>query len=213
MRIASASLLVAVSIYLSYPIHRTRLRIPLARKFKSKIITADQLLHFALSFRLELESGAMCESALGVALETLPHDALPLTRSAIDKRRGIVEAMHRDAIKLPLLRDLSLAIALSQKQGSQLGGSLKIMTDVIQDRIQTQQLLRSELASVRATIAVLATLPLLGTGFATLLGARPIPWLFGSSFGRSCLILALIFETLGLLWTRALVVRALQDQR
>lgn len=208
--IATAS--AGVAAYLLFPLMRPP---KIQRKFLSARLpklSDDQLLHFALAFRLELESGVLCEAALEHALDTLPRHAMTKTRNAISSRTSISEAMHEDAQAFSALKDLSLAIVLSQKQGSQLGGALSVMTDAIQNRIETDQLLRSELASVRATILVLASLPIFGIGFASALGAHPLAWLLGTSPGRVCVLVSALLEVLGLLWTRLLVNRAVRSQ-
>lgn len=207
----SFALLVCIATYLCFPLARTTIDVPKLKTKRKVTLTDDQLLQFALAYRLEMESGALCESGLVQALHTLPLSALPETREALHNRVGVSEAMHKDAKNYPLLRDLSLALALSQKQGSQLGVSLRILTDSIRERIEIHQILRNELASVKATIAVLVMLPVMGMGFATFLGARPMHWLVNSSFGRGCFAVALILEMIGILWTRALINRAIRE--
>lgn len=211
MRIILLSLFTASAVYLKFPLMRISFVMPQFAHVRRVTVTDDQLLQFALAYRLEMESGALCESGLAQALNTLPSSALPETRQALRKRTGVVESLHRDSHEYPLLRDLSLAVALSQKQGSQLGTSLKVLTDSIRDRIEIQQVLRSELASVKATIVVLAALPFLGIGFATLLGAHPFRWLMTSNIGHVCVSLAIILEITGVLWTQSLVSRALKE--
>lgn len=212
MRIVCAAAFAAMAAYLWFPYERSMKARFRFRQSRMKALSDDQLLNFALAFRLELESGVLCEAALEQALFTLPLHALPTTRHAVSNGAPVAQAMHHDAQNLTLLRDLSLAIALSKKQGSQLGHSLAVMTDSIQSRIQTNQLVRIELSSTRTTIAVLAALPLLGLVFATALGAHPLAWLLGSNLGRTCLILAGMFEISGLLWTKSLVNRAIRNR-
>jgi tight adherence protein B len=212
MQIVCALTFAALAAYLWFPYERTMKVGSRFRHSRTKAPSDDQLLNFALAFRLELESGVLCEAALEQALLTLPIDAVPMTRHALANGAPIAQAMHHDAHNLTLLRDLSLAIALSKKQGSQLGHSLAVMTDSIQSRIQTNQLVRIELSSTRTTIAVLAALPLLGLVFATALGAHPLAWLLGSNLGRTCLTLAVMLEIGGLLWTKSLVKRAMRSR-
>ncbi len=211
MWVVTAIVFSALAAFLRVPMDRPGNARIIPRRTRETKLSHDELLQFALAFRLELESGVLCEVALQQALETLPVSALSHTRQAIRSHSDVVAAMHRDAQSMPLLRDLSLAIALSQKQGSQLGHSLAIMTQSIQERIQAQQLLNSELASVRATIAVLAMLPILGIGFATVLGARPIPWMLHSTLGTSCVLVAICCEVAGVLWTRVLIKHAMKE--
>lgn len=211
MRLILLSLAAAAAAYLKFPLKRVSFVMPRFARTRRLSLCDEQLLQFALAYRLEMESGALCESGLAQALRTLPTWALPDTRQALMRKTRIVESMHRDSREYPLLRDLSLAVALSQKQGSQLGTSLKVMTDSIRDRIEIQQVLRSELASVRATITVLAALPVIGIAFATLLGAHPGRWLMTSNSGHVCVFLAIILEIAGVLWTQSLVSRALKE--
>lgn len=212
MWVATATALAGVAGYLRFPLVRPTKIQRLFLTSRQPKIADEQLLHFALAFRLELESGVLCEAALEHALETLPRHALVNTRSAIFSKTSVSQAMYEDAQTFSVLKDLSLAIALSQKQGSQLGGALSVMTEAIQNRIETDQLLRSELASVRATIFVLASLPLLGIMFASALGAHPLAWLLGTSPGKVCVLISALFEIFGMLWTRWLVKRAVRSQ-
>ena len=88
------------------------------------------------------------------------------------------------------------------------------MTQIAQtliNRRRQEQLISTELASTKATVVVLAGLPIMGLGMGLLLGADSISWLLGSTTGRVCLFFGLGLELVGWLWIKRLLNRALAD--
>jgi tight adherence protein B len=79
------------------------------------------------------------------------------------------------------------------------------------NRRNQEQLIATELASTKATVFVLAGLPIMGAGMGLMLGADSMSWLFGSSAGRVCLVLGLGLELVGWLWIKRLLKRASAD--
>jgi tight adherence protein B len=57
-----------------------------------------------------------------------------------------------------------------------------------------------QLASVRATATVLATLPAVAVAMGHLLGARPVEVLFGTPIGVACLLLGSVLALVGWWW-------------
>lgn len=57
----------------------------------------------------------------------------------------------------------------------------------------------AQLAGPRATVRVLALLPLIGLGMGLLMGADPVGFLLGTPWGWACLVLAALLEAAGTL--------------
>jgi len=66
------------------------------------------------------------------------------------------------------------------------------------------------MAGPRATVHVLAGLPVVGLLLGTAIGARPIGFLFGSAPGVGCLLAAVVLDACGLRWARGIARRAAQ---
>ncbi len=197
--------------YLGFPfrhIAHWSLHNPIRRKPK---LSDELILNFFVVFRLELESGEIPLVALERALAVVPKSLFVATRIAIEQGTDVVEGLQHDSRQVPIFSDMCLAMQLSHQQGAQLGDALYVMTKSIQERIATNHLMRSELASVKATIGVLAFLPVIGLGFGSMLNAHPISWLTSSNLGRLCFAFALGLEVLGLVWTRKLMTRAIRE--
>jgi tight adherence protein B len=71
--------------------------------------------------------------------------------------------------------------------------------------VAARRLLNAELAQARATVRVLALLPVIGLVLGTVLGANPLRWLLATTAGHVVVVAAMVFELLGWLWVRALV--------
>ena len=66
----------------------------------------------------------------------------------------------------------------------------------------------AQLAGPRATAVLLALLPVFGLAMGNALGADPLAVLVGTPVGRGCLVLGLLLEVAGLLWTARITRRA-----
>lgn len=199
--------------YLLFPLHKMPVllsRFSFRRPLK---VTDDEILNFFIVFRLELESGELPIVALERSLKVIPQSHFTSTRVALANNGDVIRALQADAQIVPEILDMSLAMQLAHQKGAQLGEALQVMTSSIHERIATSHLLRSELASVRATIGVLAILPAIGLAFGSMLNAHPIEWLTSTLYGRICLLLAIGLEFLGLWWTQKLIKRALREAR
>ena len=74
-----------------------------------------------------------------------------------------------------------------------------------------EQQVSAELASTKATVFILAGLPIIGSGLSLLLGAQSLTWLLQSIGGRICLTLGITMEVLGWLWVKRLLTGALRE--
>lgn len=167
------------------------------------------VLPFVLSFQLEMEAGATSRKAIAQSLNQVHDDHLPATRAAATSESPAAQALLQDSRTHPELKVLAIAVAISEKSGARMGNVLRNLTaDVLMAKAERGEI-QAELASTKATIAVLAALPIVGMFLGSVLGASPFAWLLSSNVGRVCLLLAVVLEALGLLWIRRLIRRAI----
>lgn len=99
-------------------------------------------------------------------------------------------------------------LAACWRVGSERGGALATVLDglaaALRDEEAQRQDVAVQLSGPRATARLLAVLPLLGVAMAAALGARPIPFLFGTLPGLACLLTGTTLNLTGLHWTRHL---------
>jgi len=113
--------------------------------------------------------------------------------------------------RFPLLISCSDLLELSSNSGSSIIEPLTQIADRLMARRSQEQLIATELASTKATVFVLAGLPVMGAGLGLILGSDSIKWLIASSPGQVCLALGIGFELLGWLWIKRLLNRVLAD--
>lgn len=173
----------------------------------------DEQLQFIYCIKTQLVSGATQITALQFALSRISEALLPETRKSISLRSEIYAAMKRDAVvfEFRALGDYALLMQASARSGASISQPLSnLASAMIRNRTQ-EQLLTAELASTKATILVLAGLPIIGSGLAMMLGSQSITWLFTTGLGRGCLLAGLALELLGWLWVQRLLGTALRD--
>lgn len=91
--------------------------------------------------------------------------------------------------------------------GAGLAAGLDRLESALRAERRQREELRAQLAGAWSTVAVLALLPVLGTGLGAALGADPLRVLFHSPAGLFCLVTGGLLEVCGLLWA-ARIVRA-----
>jgi tight adherence protein B len=103
-------------------------------------------------------------------------------------------------------------VAACWRIGAERGGALATVLDglaaALRDEEAQRQEISTQLAGPRATARLLAGLPLLGLGMATMLGADPLAFLFGTLPGLGCLAGGVGLNVVGLWWTRRLAQSA-----
>lgn len=108
-----------------------------------------------------------------------------------------------------LANRVNLIFALAAETGTAITPSLNRFIRQAKNEIELKQEIESELASTKATVYVLACLPVFGMALGNLLNGNSIGWLIGSSIGRACLFLAIALNLLGILWINRLIKRSL----
>jgi tight adherence protein B len=94
---------------------------------------------------------------------------------------------------------------LAQTRGVSVAAVADQLAEHGRQAVAARRLLNSELAEARATVRVLAFLPVIGIFLGTILGANPLAWLLSTSAGHVVVVVALVFELGGFLWVRAIV--------
>jgi len=106
------------------------------------------------------------------------------------------------------LRRLAACWRVAAASGASLAPAIDRVADALQDEIDVGRDVTATLAGPRATVRLLAGLPILGLLLGTAIGARPIEFLLGSGPGFGCLIAAAAFDTCGVVWARRIAARA-----
>jgi tight adherence protein B len=107
-----------------------------------------------------------------------------------------------------LLRGLAACWQVCQGTGSSLASAVDRLEDALREEAVRRDVVQSELAGPRATAALLAGLPVVGTLMAAGLGAHPLHVLLHTTVGVACLTVGLALDLLGLWWTGRIVAAA-----
>ncbi|MFD0021807.1 type II secretion system F family protein [Streptomyces sp. NPDC058382] len=89
--------------------------------------------------------------------------------------------------------------------GAGLAAGLDRLEGALRAERRRREELRAQLAGAWSTVAVLAVLPVLGTGLGAALGADPLRVLLHSPAGLVCLVMGCLLEAAGLLWAGRIV--------
>ena len=192
-----------------------RIQIPkltLKPKVKSKI-SFEQELQFVFNLKSQLQAGVNQVDALRFAVSRAPEFAFQNTRQALTTQASAYSALHEDSkvYKVASLASCANLLELSSQSGSSINEALTHVADKLMMRRNQEQLIATELASTKATVFVLAGLPIMGAGMGLMLDSDAISWLLGSTAGRVCLGLGIGLELVGWLWIKRLLNRALAD--
>lgn len=98
---------------------------------------------------------------------------------------------------------------LNNQTGTSLTPTINRFIKQTKNQIELKQEIKSELASAKATVVVLAGLPVIGIFLSSLLGANSLNWLFTTSGGRACLFLGALLNLLGIIWIKKIINRSL----
>ena len=193
----------------------SQIRIPkLAIKQKVKNnLSFEEELQFVFNLKSQLNAGINPLDALRFAISRVPEFAFKNTRQALTSQTNMYSALHDDSkvYKVASLASCANLLELSSQSGSSINEALTHVADKLMMRRNQEQLIATELASTKATVFVLAGLPIMGAGMGLMLGTDTISWLLGSTAGRVCLGLGIGLELVGWLWIKRLLNRALAD--
>ena len=97
---------------------------------------------------------------------------------------------------------------ISERSGASLATSLSGLANSVESQIDARAARDSALAGPRATVRVLAWLPVLALGLGMLMGTDPITTLITTPGGRVALVAGAVLTVAGRLWTRQLMRHA-----
>ena len=157
----------------------------------------------------ELRSGATAPDALIAASRDV---------AAVEHLAAVAAAPHGDvaqALRATAarnggagLRRLAACWQVSERSGSGLARSVSRLAATLRDEEQVRREVAAQLAGPRATAVLLALLPVFGLAMGNALGANPLAVLVSTPLGQGCLVLGLLLEVAGLLWTARITRRA-----
>lgn len=104
---------------------------------------------------------------------------------------------------------LILIFQICAESGASITPTLNRFIRQTKNQIEMQQEIDSELASTRATVTVLACLPIFGLFLGSLLNSNTLSWLFNSGAGRICFSLGIILNLVGIYWIKQIIKRSL----
>ena len=187
-------------------------KLSLKPRVKRKISFEDEL-QFIFNVKSQLHAGVNHTDALHFAVSRAPESLLSTTRQALASQTNAYSALVEDSFiyNAPSLARCANLLELSSQSGSSVNEALTQVADKLMNRRNQEQLIATELASTKATVFVLAGLPIMGAGMGFMLGANSMSWLFGSNVGRVCAVLGLGLELVGWLWIKRLLNRASAD--
>lgn len=154
----------------------------------------------------DLAAGLPAGPALAGGVEVWPDwDVVART----DRLGGSAAEAMRSLARLDGAGDLiqvAAAWQLSQRSGAELAAALAEVAAALADAEQTRRVVRSELASARATARLVAALPLATLAMGSGMG-DPVSFLITTPIGWLCLIAGLSLALAGLAWLEQIAAR------
>lgn len=158
------------------------------------------------AFAAELTAGRSASAALARAASSHP-ELLPSTLGALRLGGDVPEALRTDG-KEPgcaVLGRLSACWQVAEGTGAGLAAAVTRLSDSARESERIRLELAARVAEPRATMRVLALLPVLGLALGSGLGADTVGWLVSSGIGRLVLVVGVALDLVGVLWARRLV--------
>ena len=163
------------------------------------------------AFGAELRAGRAPEDAArrAAAASGRPRCARALIRAVVPPETA--SASHLPAGPFAEAEGrVSVAAALSARTGCSLATVVGAVEDDLRVRLGHERELRSLTAGPRASVALLAGLPLLGLAMGSGVGAHPWHVLTATGTGQLLLVLGVALELTGIAWSARLTARALR---
>ncbi|MDP4014184.1 MAG: type II secretion system F family protein [Candidatus Nanopelagicales bacterium] len=164
----------------------------------------DEALRWAMALAAELRAGTEAATALASVdrVQPLAHRAARAATTGGDIPAGL----RTDALRagVPLLNTVAACWQVGQSSGAGLADAVENLSDGYRRTLAIERSIDAELAAPRATARLMAILPLIGVGLATMLGANPVAWLMTTPLGLLTLAAGLSLNLLGAGWTRHL---------
>ncbi len=185
------------------------------RRARELQLTRTAVVDLCRAMAAELRAGRASAEAFAAAVQAGPGRLSSALQSAVAVgRRGdngdLADAVARVAAT-PGCDGLRAVVAcwrVAAASGAALAPAIDRVADALQDEIDLSREVASIMAGPRATVHVLAGLPVIGLLLGTAIGARPIDFLFGSALGVGCVLGAVVLDALGIAWSRRIARRA-----
>ena len=175
---------------------------------------ADESVETVFALAAELRAGRPPARALALVAASASELREPLRRASVAIDAGASAAAElRLVAGLPGCVGLMSAAAaweVTEEAGGPVADVLDRLGEVLDADAQTRAALAAALAAPRATITLLAALPVLGVVLGESLGAHPLRLLLHRPLGWALLCAAVALDVTGVAWTRLLVRRALR---
>ncbi len=115
---------------------------------------------------------------------------------------------HAGQLDSEALRFVGQAWALSERTGAPLADALRSSEQVLRARTRSRQRLSSAAAGPRASMGVLALLPLSGPVVGMACGVSPVELYLSTAWSTASLVIGIGFATFGWWWSRTILERA-----
>lgn len=163
----------------------------------------------------ELTSGAAPIEALETASREVPEDFAAPVAALVTRIRlgssavtGPGASTGSSSSVARALHGVSSAWQLSEAHGVPLSDLAAGMRADAVGRHAHRSSVNASLAGPRATMMILAALPLLGIGMGQALGAAPLGFLFGGGLGGWVLVAGTVAACTGILWSQQILAKA-----
>lgn len=196
---------------------KLRIQIPklTLKRSSNQKLSFEEKLQFIFNLKSHLNVGINQFDALSFAISRAPDFALINAKQALASRANVISALRIDSEDdgFKLLDSCADLIELSANTGSSINEALAQIAEKLITRRNQEQMLATELASTRATVFLLAGLPILGAGMGLILGTDSVSWLLVSTGGRVCLTIGSTLEFVGWIWIKRLLNNALGETK
>ena len=115
---------------------------------------------------------------------------------------------HAAQLDSGALRFVGRAWSLSERTGAPLADALQTSEEVLRARLRSRERLASAAAGPRASMAVLALLPLSGPVVGLACGIGPRQLYLGTTWSTASLVVGVVLAAFGWWWSRAILDRA-----
>jgi len=191
------------------PLTRMQVKIALpVSLIKPKYKFGDlHLITLLTAFRQELTAGIPVNQAIANVVRDQPSHFFVKCKSDLAGISDLLLDLGQDAKQLESasLEQLVKILSINKASGAPITRAIDMMIKSALIRHERTQQISAELSGVRATITVLALLPVLGAFLGMMIGVNVPYWLLSSRLGWLCLTMALTLEALGLYWVRKLI--------
>jgi len=196
-------LFVLPSVALVVAFRRSRQRRWAAHDAQREAITS-----LCTALRAELEAGLQPRAAFTSAVWSYPELRDLAEQAGHSENELDLPALLTAHAKQPgrrALRSLAACWYAADRHGIALADAVSGIEEGLRAESARLRTTEVELAGIRATILLLAALPLFGFALGLALGANPLDTLLHSTFGQLSLMLGVGLDLIGLLWTDHLV--------